>query len=58
MAGNFLEVLIFVIFMVDLTVTKFSHAPMKINAYGDIMRVHDDGRGHKHCGSAANTSQC
>ena len=27
--------------------------PMKINAY----EVHDDGRGHKHCGSVANTFQ-
>ena len=31
--------------------------PTKINAYGDIMRVHDDGRGQKHRGSAANTFQ-
>ena len=55
MAGNFRGVLISVIFVIDLTVTKFSH-PTKINAYGD-MRVRDDGRGHKHRGSAANTSQ-
>ena len=52
MAGNFHGVLIFV-------VDSGSHKifpPTKINAYGD-MRVHDDGRGHKHRGSAANTSQ-
>ena len=29
----------------------------KINAYSDTMRVHDDGRGYKHRGSAANTFQ-
>ena len=37
MADNFRGVLISVIFVVDLTVMKFSH-PTKINAYGD-MRV-------------------
>ena len=52
MAGNFHGVIIFVIFMVDLAVTK-------INDYGDIiMRVHDDGRGQRHRGSAENTYQC
>ena len=35
MAGNFRGVLIFVIFMVDLAVTKFP--PTKINAYGDMV---------------------
>ena len=50
-AGNFHGVLIFVIFMVDLAV-------MKINAYGDIMRVHDDGHGQRHCGSTNNNFQC
>ena len=48
LAGNFRGVLIFFIFVVDLAVMKFSH-PRKINAYGDIMRVHDDGHGHEHC---------
>ena len=60
MVGNFRGVLIFVIFVVDLAVTKFSH-PRKINAYGNMVlriRVHDDGRGHKHCGCVANTFQC
>ena len=52
MAGNFRGVLIFVIFVVDLESRNFP--PTKINAYGD-MRVHYDGRGHKHRGSAANT---
>ena len=56
MAGSFRGMLIFASFVVDLAVTKFSHAPTKINAYG-VMRVHDDGRGHKHHGSAANTFQ-
>ena len=47
MAGNFRRVLIFVIFVVDLAVTK-------INAYGTgDMTVRDDGRGHKHRGSEA-----
>ena len=58
MADNFRGVLIFIIFVVDLAVTKFSHPrklmPTVIIYYG-IMRVHDDGRGHKHRGSAANT---
>ena len=49
MAGSFRGMLIFASFVVDLAVTKFSHAPTKINAYG-VMRVHDDGRGHKHHG--------
>ena len=35
MADNFRGVLIFVIFTVNLAVTKSSHAPMKINAYDD-----------------------
>ena len=36
MAGNFCGVLIFVIFMIDLAITKFL-SPMKIiNAYGDM----------------------
>ena len=54
MAGNFRGMLIFVIFVVDLAVTKFSHPrklmPMVICG---TMRVHDDGRGHKYRGSAA-----
>ena len=36
MAGNFRGVLIFVIFMVDLEVTK-------INAYGDNISIHTSG---------------
>ena len=52
MAGNFHGVLTFVIFVVDLAVTK-------INAYGDIiMRVHDDdGHGQRYRGSVDNTFQ-
>ena len=61
MAGNFRRVLIVVIFVVDLAVTKVFHLqklmPTVIINYG-YARVHDDGRGHKHCGSTANTSQC
>ena len=49
MAGNFRGVLIFVIFVIDLAVMKIP-PPMKINAYGDMVTVHDDGRGHKHRG--------
>ena len=60
MAGNFREVLIFFIFVVDLTVTKFSY-PRKLMPgvikYNGTMRVHDDGLGHKHRGSVANTFQ-
>ena len=59
MVGNFRGVLIFVIFVVDSAVTKFSH-PQKLvpHAYSNSdMRVYDDGRGNKHRGSAANTSQ-
>ena len=37
MADNFRGVLIFVIFTVNLAVTKSSHAPMKINAYDDMV---------------------
>ena len=37
MAGNFRGVLIFVIFVVDLAITKFSHPCTKINAYGDMV---------------------
>ena len=49
--------LIFIIIVVDLAVTKFP--PTKINAYNDmVMGGRDDGHGHKHHGSAANTSQC
>ena len=58
--NNFCGVLILVIFVVDLAVTKFSH-PQKIMPtviYIDIMRVHDDGCGHKHRSSVANASQC
>ena len=55
MPGNFHGVLIFVIFVVDLAVTKFSH-PRKLMP--TTMRVYDDGRGHKHRGSVANTLQC
>ena len=57
MADNFRGVLIFVIFMVDLAVTKFFH-PRKLmpTVIIIVMRVHDDGRSHKHRGSAANTS--
>ena len=55
MAGNFREVLIFVIFMVDLAVTKFSH-PQKLMPTV-IWGVDDDGRGHKHRGSAASVSK-
>ena len=54
MAGNFRGVLIFVIFVVDLAVTKFSH-PRKLMP--KVIWYHDDGRGHKHRGSAANTFQ-
>ena len=56
MAGNFHGVLIFIIIVVDLAVINFS-THENINAYGDtmVMQVHYDGRGHKHCGSAANT---
>ena len=54
MAGNLHGVLIFIIFMVDLAVTKFFH-PQKLMP---TVIVHDDGCGHKHHGSVANTSQC
>ena len=57
-AGNFRGVLILVIFVVDLAVMKFCH-PRKLvpHAYSNSdMRVYDGGRGHKHRGSAANTS--
>ena len=36
MAGNFRGVLVFVIFVVDLAVTKFSH-PRKLMPYGDMV---------------------
>ena len=54
MAGNFRGVLIFVIFMVDLAVMKFSH-PRKLMPTV-IWGVHDYGHGHKYRGGAANTS--
>ena len=59
MVGSFRGVLIFIYFVVDLAIFP----PTKINAYSNnIMvlriRVHDDGRGHKHRDSAANTFQC
>ena len=57
MVGNFRGVLIFVIFVVDLAVTNFSTHENKFLRWYGIMRVHDDGRGHKHHGSAANTFQ-
>ena len=57
MADNFRGVLIFVIFVVDLAVMKFSHPLKLMPVQFGIMRVHDDGRGHKHRGSAANTFQ-
>ena len=47
MADNFRGVLIFVIFVVDLAVTKFSH-PQKLMPTVTCMQVHDDGRGQKH----------
>ena len=56
MVDNFRGVLIFVIFMVDLAIMKFSH-PQKLMPTV-IWQVHDDGRGHIHRGSAANASQC
>ena len=37
MVGNFCGVLIFVIFVVNLTITKFP--PMKFSAYGDIIHA-------------------
>ena len=57
MVGNFRGVVIFIIFVVDLAVTKFSH-PRKLmptynvySRYGTMqLQVHDDGRGHKHRG--------
>ena len=61
MAGNFHGVIIFVIFVVDLAVTKIP--PAKINAYiySDVLLCKheqtDDEHGQKHCGSAANCSQ-
>ena len=55
LAGNFCGVLIFIIFVVDLACSHKLFPPTKINAYG---RVHDDGHGQKHRGSAVNTSQC
>ena len=49
MADNFHGVLIFIIFVVDLALTKFPS--MTINAYGG------DGHGQNHRGSAANYFQ-
>ena len=46
MAGNFHGVLIFVIFVIDLAVTKFSHPRKLMPTVICIMRVHYDGRGH------------
>ena len=43
---------IFVIFMIDLAVTKFSH-PRKLMP--TMIWVHDDGRGHKHIVAARPT---
>ena len=57
MAGNFCGVLIFVIFVVDLAVTKFSH-PRILMPMGDMVVCdRKSGRGHKHRGSTANSSQ-
>ena len=55
MAGNFRRVLIFIIFVVGLAVTKFSH-PRKLMP--TVIWYHDDGRGHRYRDSAANTFQC
>ena len=52
MAGNFCGVLIFVIFVVDLVVMKIFH-PRKLMPTVPVIRVRDDGRGHKHLGSEA-----
>ena len=58
MTGNFCEVLIFVIFMVDLAVMKIStHKNLFLYSNSELARM-EAGAWPKHHGSMAGSSQC